>query len=104
MRKLLLGLIVAIVCVSCDSVEDMRDMLDTQDQLKGLIKESIGVDSLVGFNFKGDALIDVSISLNAEDVADRTVSELKRVVRAAVKKSFDSKPRAIYIQIATTAE
>ena len=82
----------------------MRDMRDTQDQLKGLIKESIGVDSLAGFNIKGGVLIDVSISLNAEDVADRTVSELKRAARSAVKKSFDSKPRAIYIQIATTAE
>ena len=97
-------MIFAIVCVSCDSVEDMRDMRDTQEQLKGLIKESIGVEPLVGFNIKGSILVDVSISLNADEVADKTVSELKRVVRSAVKQTFDSKPRAIYIQIATTAE
>ena len=99
-----MGLVFAIACVSCDSVEDMRDMLDTQEQVKGLIKESIGVESLVGFNTKGGVLIDVSISMNADDVADRTVSALKRAARAAVKKSFDTKPRVIYIQIVTTAE
>ncbi len=104
MSKLLLGLIFAFVIVSCNTVEDLRDMRDTQEQLKGLIKESIGVEPLVGFNISGSILVDVSISLNADDVADRTVSELKRVVRSAVKQTFDRKPRAIYIQIATTAD
>ena len=103
-NKILLGLIVAVALGACETVEDMRDMRDTQEQLKGLIKERIGVESFVKINIKNGTLIDVSITLNADDVADRTISELKRAARYAVKQSFESKPRAIYIQIATTAE
>lgn len=104
MKIILLGLVLVIVLVGCDTVEDMRDMLDTQEQLRGIIKEEIGVEPLVGFNMNNGVLIDVSITLNADDVADKSVSELVRIARSAVKRSFESKPRAIYIQMATTAE
>jgi hypothetical protein len=104
MRIILLGLILGIGLVGCDTVEDMRDMIDTQEQLRGIIKEDIGVESLVGFNINNGVLINVTITLNADDVADRSVSELVRIARSAVKRSFESKPRAIYIQMATTAE
>lgn len=104
MRIILLGLVLAIALVGCDTVEDMRDMLDTQEQLRAIIEEEIGVESLVGFNINNGILIDVTITLNANDVADRSVSELVRIARSAVKRSFESKPRAIYIQMATTAE
>jgi hypothetical protein len=104
MRIILLGLVLAIGLVGCDTVEDMRDMLDTQEQLRAIIEEEIGVESLVGFNINNGILIDVTITLNANDVADRSVSELVRIARSAVKRSFESKPRAIYIQMATTAE
>ena len=103
-QKLILGLIIAGALVACETVEDMRDMRDTQEQLKALIKESIGVEPQVGFNISNGTLIDVSIALNADEVADRTIAELKRAARSAVKKTFDSKPRAIYIQLATTAD
>ena len=104
MRIILLGLVLAIALAGCDTVEDMRDMLDTQEQLRAIIEEEIGVESLVGFNINNGVLIDVTITLNANDIADRSVSELVRIARSAVKKSFESKPRAIYIQMATTAE
>lgn len=104
MRIILLGLVLGIVLAGCETVEDMRDMLDTQEQLRAIIKEEIGVESLVGFNINNGVLIDVTITLNANDVADRSVSELERIARSAIKSSFESKPRAIYIQIATTAE
>jgi hypothetical protein len=103
-RIILLGFVLAIALAGCDTVENMRDMLDTQEQLRAIVKEEIGVESLVGFNINNGVLIDVSITLNADDVADRSVSELARIARSAVKKSFESKPRAIYILIATTAE
>ena len=104
MRIILLGLALGIALAGCDTVEDMRDMIDTQEQLRGIIKENIGVESLVGFNINNGVLIDVTITLNANDVADRSVSELIRIARSAVKGSFESKPKAIYIQMATTAE
>lgn len=104
MKIILLGLVLGIVLTGCDTVEGMRDMLDTQEQLRGIIKEEIGVEPLVGFNMNNGVLIDVSITLNANDVADKSVSELVRIARSAVKRSFESKPRAIYIQMATTAE
>lgn len=104
MRILTLGLVLAIALAGCDTVEDMRDMIDTQEQLRGMIKEEIGIESLVGFNMSNGVLIDVTITLNANDVADKSVSELIRIARSAVKGSFESKPRAIYIQMATTAE
>ena len=72
--------------------------------MKSIIKDEIGIESLVGFNIDNDVLIDVSIVMNAKDVADRSVSELERVAQSAVRQSFESKPRAIYIQIATTAD
>lgn len=104
MRILTLGLVLAIALAGCDTVEDMRGMIDTQEQLRGMIKEEIGIESLVGFNMSNGVLIDVTITLNANDVADKSVSELIRIARSAVKGSFESKPRAIYIQMATTAE
>jgi len=103
-KTILTVLAFAIAVAGCDTVEGMRDMKDTQEQLKTIIKEEIGVESFVGINIDNGVLIDVSIILNAKDVADRSVSELERVARAAVKTSFESKPRVIYIQIATTAE
>ncbi len=104
MRKSLFGLVLTIVLAGCDTVDGMRDKIDTQEQLRGIIQQETGAESLVGFNMRNDTLIDVSITLNARDVANRSISELERIVRSAVKKSFESKPRAIYIQIATTAE
>ena len=104
MKTILTGLAFVIAVAGCDTVEGMRDMKDTQEQLKEIIKEEIGVESFVGININNGILIDVSIILNAQDVADRSVSELERVARTAVKRSFESKPRVIYIQIATTAE
>jgi hypothetical protein len=103
-RIIFLGLVLAIVLAGCETVEDMREMLDTQEQVRAIIKEEIGVESMVGFNINNGVLIDVSITLNANEVADRSVSELVRIARSAVKRSFESKPRAIYIQMATTAE
>ena len=104
MKKILSGLVFAIVLAGCETVEDMREMIDTQEQLKALIKEEIGIESLVTFNTRNGVLIDVTISLNAKDVAYRSVPDLERMARSVVRKSFDSKPRAIYIQIVTTAE
>ena len=104
MKRIFLGFVLAIALAGCETVEDMRDMLDTQEQLKAMIKEEVGVESLVEFNINNGVLIDVSITLNANDVADRSVSELTGIARSVVKKTFESKPRAIYIQIATTAE
>lgn len=104
MKSILLGIALAIALVGCETVEDMRDMRDIQEQLRALIKEELGIEPLVGFNMNNGVLIDVSISLNANDVADRSVSELERIARSAVKKSFESKPRAIYLQLVTTAE
>lgn len=103
MKQLLFVLVLVIGLAGCDTVEDMRDTIDTQEQIKGIIKEEIGVESLVGFNMRNGTLIDVSITLNARDVANRSVSELERIVRSAVKRTFETKPREIYIQIATTA-
>ena len=104
MHKTLLGLVLAIVLAGCDTVEDMRDMIDAKEELKGIIKEEVGVESMVGFNINNGVLIDVSISLNAKDVADKSVPELEKIARSAVKRTFESKPRTIYIQIVTTAE
>jgi hypothetical protein len=105
-KNYLVGLIVifGFTLAGCDTVEGMRDMKDTQVQLKAIIKEEIGVESIVGFNLNDGVLIDVTIVVNAKDVANRSVSELERAAQSAVKQSFESKPREIYIQIATTAE
>jgi len=103
-ERILLGFALLITLAGCDTVEGMRDMLDTNEQLRAIVKEELGVESRVGFNMSNGVLIDVSITLNANDVADRSVSELTRIARSAVKKSFESKPREIYILIATTAE
>jgi hypothetical protein len=103
-RIILLGFVLAIALAGCETVENRREMLDTQVQLRAMIKEELGVESLVGFNMNNGVLIDVSITLNADDVADRSVSELTRIAKSVISKSFESKPRAIYIQIATTAE
>ena len=99
-----LAIIFFIGLAACETVEDRRDMLDTQSQLKEMIKDDIGVDSLVGFNLDQGVLIDVSFAFDSDSVADRTVSELRRAVRSAVRQSFETAPRAIYIQIATTAK
>lgn len=103
-KIILTGLAFVIAVAGCDTVEGMRDMKDTQEQLKAIVKEAIGIEPFVGINMISGVLIDVSITLNAKDVADRSVPELERVARAAVKTSFESKPRVIYIQIATTAD
>ena len=104
MKTILAGLALAALLVGCDTVEGMRDMKDTQVELKGLISEEIGVEPLVGFNLDGGVLIDVSVGFSANDVQDRSVSELVRVIRSAVDASFETKPLAIYIQLETRAE
>ena len=101
MKLLKLGIVVAILLTGCDTVEDMRDILDTEEQLRGMVKEEIGIEALVGFNTRGGVLIDVTFALSAKDVADRNVSELVSAARKAVAGSFTEKPRAIYIQLVT---
>lgn len=104
MKTILAGIAMTIVVASCDTVDGIRDMKDTQDQLSGMIREEIGVDTQVGFNMNNGVLIDVSIGFSANDVNDRSVSELVRAARTAVNASFEDKPRVIYLQIATTAD
>ena len=104
MSKILLGIFLSITLLACDTVEGMRDLVDTQVQLRGIMQEELGIETLVGFNYDGETLIDVTFSMNAGEVADKSVTELERVARSAVKRTFDSKPRAIYIQLVTTAE
>ncbi len=103
MKNYFLGLFLMIALLACDTVVDKREMLDTQVQLKGLIKEQLGVDSRVGFNLDSGVLIDVSIAFDAGDVANRSVSELTNAAKNAIKQSFKTKPMAIYIQLGTTA-
>lgn len=106
MKIYLVGLIVifGLALAGCDTVDGMRDMKDTQVQLKAIIKEEIGVESIVGFSINDGVVIDVTIVVNAKDVANRSVSELERAAQSAVKQSFEEKPREIYIQIATIPE
>ena len=104
LKNLLMGLVISSILSGCDTVEGMRDIKDTQDQLNGIIMQELGVESLVGFNMTGTVLTDVTVVLNAKDVAYKSVPELERIVQSAVKRSFEKEPRAIYIQLATTAE
>lgn len=101
MKTVIFGIIAAVLLTSCETVEDMREILDTQEQLRGMVQEEIGVQPLVGFNTNDGVLIDVSFALSGGDVADRNVSELVAAARKAVAGSFKDKPRAIYIQIVT---
>ena len=101
MKSILLSLVAAALLAGCETVEDMREILDTQEQLRGLVEEEIGISPLVGFNTNDGVLIDVSFALSAEDVADRNVSELVHAARKAVTSTFEDKPRAIYIQLVT---
>lgn len=104
MKTILATLVFAIALAGCNAVEGMRDMKDTEVQLTELIKEEIGVESIVAFTINDGVLIDVSISLSGKEVADRSVSELTRAAQAAVQKSFEDKPRVIYIEIVTAAK
>jgi hypothetical protein len=97
-------LVLALTLVGCDAVEGMRDMKDSQQTLKGMIREDLGVQSLVGFSLDNGVLVDVSFSFSASEVADLSVSELVRATRSAVDAAFKTKPQAIYIQLATTPE
>ncbi|MEM7561960.1 MAG: hypothetical protein AAF353_02800 [Pseudomonadota bacterium] len=99
LKQTALALFIVVFLSACETVENRRDMLDKQTELKGHIKDGIGVDSLVGFNLDGGVLIDVSVAFDADAVADRTVSELRRVVRHGVKNTFKTPPRAIYVQL-----
>jgi hypothetical protein len=103
-KTIVAGLAMAVLLVACDTVEGMRGMKDAQSQIKGLIGDEIGVEPLVGFNMSGGEPVDVSVAFSASDVPDRSVSELVRATRSAVQSTFDTRPLAIYIQIATTAE
>lgn len=104
MKSVLAGLACALLLVACDTVEGMREMKDAESEMKGLIREAIGVDTLVGFSIDNGVLIDVSVSFSASEVQDRSVAELVRATRSAVQSSFATAPRAIYIQIATSAD
>jgi len=104
MKRLIPVLFCALALTACETVENRRDMLDTQEQLQQIIKEEFGLESLAGFNLNNSVLIDVTIGFESTAVADKTVSELERIARYAINKSFDKKPRAIYIQIAAAGE
>ena len=101
MKTILFSLLAAALLAGCETVEDMREILDTQEQLRGMVEEEIGLTPLVGFNTNDGVLIDVSFALSADEVADRNVSELVHAARKAVAGTFEDKPRAIYIQLVT---
>ena len=81
----------------------MRDMLDAQTEAQEVIRDRLGVEAQVGFHYNGETLENVSIAMNAGEVKNRNVTELESAAQIAVKRAFDEKPKAIYIQLYFTA-
>ena len=102
MKRILIGTIFIFTLVGCDSFKDMSEFFEKQEIVKESIKEETGWESQVGFNMHNGVLTNVSVILDANDVRDKKVSELEKLVRRVVRDSFKSTPQAIYIQIATT--
>lgn len=102
MRRMFIGLCLLFMLVGCNSFEDMKDFLKKQELIQEAIREETGWESQVGYNMHNGVLTNVSVTLDANDVRDKKVSELENLVRRVVTGSFKSTPGAIYIQIATT--
>ncbi|HKJ50685.1 MAG TPA: hypothetical protein VKB27_04240 [Gammaproteobacteria bacterium] len=102
MKNLLTGVMLVLAAAGCDSFENMTELFEKQKLVTEAIKNETGWESQVGFNFNNGVFTNVTVLLNANDVRDRKVTDLERVLVKIVLDNFKSKPQTIYIQIATT--
>ena len=99
-RRIFLALAIVLL-VGCDAVDDMRGMFEKQELAQVAIKEKYGWDSQLGFNINNGILTQVTVVLDANDVREETVDNLEKIAKEVVSNVFKSKPKAIYIQIAS---
>jgi len=85
----------------CGAVDDMKGMFEKQELAQAEIKEKYGWESQLGFKMNNGVLTQVTVILNADQVRNETVKNLETIAKEVVSKVFKSKPRAIYIQIAS---
>ncbi|WP_413662789.1 hypothetical protein ACG1BZ_16555 [Microbulbifer sp. CNSA002] len=99
-RMLFLALAI-ILLVACDAVDDMKGMFEKQKLAQAAIKEKYGWDSQLGFSINNGVLTQVTVVLDVNDVRGETVKNLEVITKEVVSEVFKSKPKAIYIQIAS---
>lgn len=104
MKRMFIGMFLALSLLGCDTFEDMTEIFEKQGLAQEAIKEKTGWDSQVGFNLQNGILTYVSVTLYSDDVRNKRVAELERLVLGVVHDVFKSDPQTIYIQIALTNE
>lgn len=101
MKHLKFTLLIATLGLSaCDSINDMKGLLAKQGIAQDFVKEEYGIDSQIGFNFDNGIFTQVSLVISADDVREKSIDELEVIAKKMAAHTFDSKPQAIYIQLA----
>ena len=86
----------------CDSIKGMTELFEKRTAAQEAIKKETGWESQVGFNLNNGVLTNITVILNVDDVRDRKVADLESLLKKVLLKTFERKPRAVYIQIATS--
>jgi len=88
--------------IGCDSINDMTGMFEKQELAQSIMKDRYGLDSQLGFNINNGQLTQVTLVLDANDIREKTVTELEEMTMNVVSEVFKSEPHVIYIQIASS--
>ena len=104
MKNIFCVLILCVALFGCDVASDIKGMFNKQRAVQNLVKEKYGWEAQVGFNIHNGVLSHVALVLSANDVREESVARLEAIAREVVSASFASTPKAIYIQITSTAD
>jgi len=94
---LLLGL------VACGAVEELQGIGDNQKAAEQAIAQATGAETQIGWNWTNGRLTDVTVSVDARAVGDKTVKELGALVAPLVAQNFEETPDQVQILLVLPA-
>ena len=101
MRALILALSLAVLVSGCRAFEDMAGFMEKQALVQKAIRDKYGWETMVGWNMHNGTLTQVAVSFDAAEVRAETVASLEEAAKSGVAAAFKSKPRVIYVQVAS---
>ena len=98
LRSAGVALVVASLVCGCDAVSFVKDSIAHSNEAAAEIQKQVGVKPEIGFNYNNGTFTSVTVKFPTVPPGD--VTELEKVVRAAVVQAFKQEPNELVVSFA----